>query len=125
MYTEPILDFFPISESMPSARNGQKAVLKEIDKVFRSGKKLIILEGPVGCGKSAIAMTLAKAFGSAHIITPLKSLQNQYFSDFGNDIVLMKGRSSYPCTFHATPSQYKNVIQIGRASCRERVSSPV
>ena len=111
MYTESILDFFPISENMPSARNGQKAVLKEIDKVFRSGKKLIILEGPVGCGKSAIAMTLARAFQSANVITPLKSLQNQYFSDISDDIVLMKGRSSYPCTFNSTPSKYKNVIR--------------
>lgn len=112
MYDGNIMDYFPISDSMPSARPNQIAVLREIDKVIRSGKKLIILEGPVGCGKSAIAMTLAKAFGSAHIITPRKSLQDQYFADFSDDIVLMKGRNSYPCVHDASIGYAKQVFKL-------------
>jgi len=102
-----LMDYFPLE----SPRSGQVAVLNEIDRVFSEGKKFIILEGPVGCGKSAIAMTLAKAFGNAHLITPRKSLQNQYFDDFTDDVVLMKGRGSYPCTKYSSPSRYKAVIR--------------
>jgi len=95
MYTEDIMSYFPLEK----ARKGQIAVIKEIDKVFKNGKRFIVFEGPVGCGKSAIAMTFAKAFKNAHLITPRKSLQNQYFDDFSEDVVLMKGRNSYPCSY--------------------------
>lgn len=112
MYSGNILDYFPISERMPSIRSGQHAVITEIDKVFKSGKKFIIFEGPVGCGKSGIGMTFARAFGNAHMITPRKSLQNQYYEDFSDDIVLMKGRSSYPCTYGTPPKKYQSIIKL-------------
>jgi Rad3-related DNA helicase len=102
-----LMEYFPLE----SARGSQKAVLLEIDKAFDAGQKFIILEAPVGSGKSAIAMTLANAFDSAHIITPRKSLQNQYFDDFSEDVVLMKGRSSYPCTYQSDPHKYKAIIK--------------
>lgn len=102
-----LMDYFPLE----SPRSGQTAVLNEIDKVFSAGQKFVILEAPVGCGKSAIAMTLAKAFGDAHLITPRKSLQNQYFDDFTDEVVLMKGRGSYPCTKYSTHTRYKAVIR--------------
>ena len=127
MYDKDIMEYFPYSESMPTARPGQVAVIKEIDNAFKAGKKLIILEGPVGCGKSAIAMTFAKAFNDAHMITPRKSLQDQYYSDFHKDIVLMKGRNSYPCVFdgHVSIKKiYRDIIAgqvkapiLGEANC--------
>ncbi len=111
MYSGDIMDYFPLKE----ARSGQVAVIREIDKVIKnSGKRILIVEGPVGCGKSAIGMTFAKAFGDAHMITPRKSLQNQYYEDFSEDIVLMKGRSSYPCTYGGTPRNYTNVVNLIR-----------
>lgn len=114
-----IMSHFPL----PTARASQKVVIEEIDKVFKSGKRIVILEAPVGSGKSAIALTLARSVGPAnltiepeggvggsHIITPLKSLQDQYYSDFHEHIVLMKGRNAYPCTFDAKPRKYAAVI---------------
>jgi|HigsolmetaAR202D_1030399.scaffolds.fasta_scaffold10221_5 Type III restriction enzyme, res subunit. len=106
-----ILSFFPYSPSRPAPRSSQKAVCKEIDKVFREGKRIVILEAPVGSGKSAIAMTFARKFKDSHIITPRKSLQDQYFEDFPDDVVLMKGRNAYPCTTHAPRKIYLKVIQ--------------
>ena len=105
-----IMDFFPLEE----ARNSQEVVLKEIQSVFDSGAKIVILEAPVGSGKSAIATTLARAsgIGGAHVITPRKSLQDQYFDDFDSHMVLMKGRNSYPCTIDSTPTKYKSVISL-------------
>lgn len=105
-----ILSYFPPALK---PRRSQEIVIKEIDKVFKEGKRIIILEAPVGSGKSAIAMTLAKAQGKAgaHLITPRKSLQEQYYHDFKENLVLMKGRNSYPCTIDASPGAYESVIQ--------------
>lgn len=110
------MSYFPL----PNPRQNQEIVIKEIDKVFSEGKDIVILEAPVGSGKSAIALTLAKAWGKkgtevgaegAHIITPRKSLQDQYFEDFGKDLVLMKGRNAYPCTFEASVREYSAIIK--------------
>ena len=102
-----VLSFFPL----PDPRQGQIKVLEKIvDLIYKQGKRNIILEAPVGSGKSAVAVTLAKEFGSAHILTPLKSLQDQYFADFyKEDLVLMKGRNAYPCTY-----PYKNEREAAR-----------
>lgn len=108
-----ILSFFPLEKP----RASQKAVLKEIDKAFASGKRLVLLEAPVGSGKSPIAITMARKFGSSHIITPRKSLQDQYFEDFSEDLVLMKGRNAYPCILNASDKVKKSVIknvQLGK-----------
>lgn len=112
-----ILSYFPL----PTARNSQKAVLKEIDKAFSEGKKVVILEGPVGSGKSAIAMTLARKFQDSHLITPRKSLQDQYYEDFSDDVVLMKGRNAYPCTLHAPRKTY---LQVMKAVQEGKIRAP-
>lgn len=103
----PALSYFPLAE----ARQGQKLVIEEVEKAFASGKRIVILEAPVGSGKSAIAMTFARQSQGCHIITPRKSLQDQYYEDFHDDLVLMKGRGGYPCTIDAPPSTYARVIR--------------
>lgn len=139
MYKGNAIDYFPISKAMPSPRAGQRAVINEIDKVFKSGKKFIILEAPVGSGKSGIGMTFARAFDSSHIITPRKSLQDQYYEDFSEDVVLMKGRGGYPCTYGKSRAIYLKVVadivkgqvrqpsvsetNCGSAPCRDSVST--
>lgn len=114
MYEGDILDYFPTNEHITGPREGQKAVILAMDKAFKSGKRIIILESPVGSGKSAIGKTFANAFGEAHMITPRKSLQNQYYEDFKDDTVLMKGRGSYPCTYGKPKHKYNQVIQLIR-----------
>jgi len=106
--TKSIMDYFPL----PSPRKSQERVIKAIDKAFESGRKIVILEAPVGSGKSAIAMTLARAAESAHVITPRKSLQDQYLEDFKDDVVLMKGRNAYPCIIEADPPYPRKIHKI-------------
>lgn len=122
-----IMQYFPLEK----ARKSQEIVIKEIDKVFSTGKKIVILEAPVGSGKSAIALTLAKAQAAnprkelaegetelpmpVHIITPRKSLQDQYFADFPKDLVTMKGRNSYPCISELSPREYIPIIKAIQA----------
>lgn len=102
-----ILSYFPLAEP----RGTQKKVIESIDAAFKSGKRIVILEAPVGSGKSAIAMTFTRAYEDSHVITPRKSLQDQYYDDFAEDVVLMKGRNAYHCTIDASPAGYKKVIQ--------------
>ena len=91
-----IIDQFPLEKP----RSSQIEVLKAIEAAFSKGYKNVLLEAPVGSGKSAIAIACAKFYGDAHILTPRKSLQDQYHDDFKKEsLVTMKGRSSYPCTY--------------------------
>lgn len=102
------LDFFPLKEPRPS----QVQVITEVEKAYANGYRYVILEAPVGSGKSAIAITFARLFGNSHIITPKKSLQNQYYSDFHEHVVLMKGRAAYPCTFEESSGVYNRIITL-------------
>lgn len=109
------MSFFPL----PQARKSQEVVINEIDSVFQSGKKIILLEAPVGSGKSAIAMTFARKIAAqgktSHVITPRKSLQDQYYSDFYDDVVLMKGRNAYPCIIDDAPAKFIPILKdIGK-----------
>lgn len=106
MSEKDILSFFPLK----TPRKTQELVIREIHKAFQEGKKFVILEAPVGSGKSAVAKTFANYFQDSHILTPRKSLQNQYYEDFSNDTVLMKGRNAYPCTRKKSRKIYLKVI---------------
>lgn len=95
---QQITDNFPLEGRAP--RFSQVVTVEAIlDSFLNRGKRFVILQSPVGSGKSAIAMSLAKYFGSSHVLTPRKPLQDQYFSDFQHMAVTMKGRSSYPCVY--------------------------
>ncbi len=99
-----IMQYFPLDSPRPS----QEKVIRAIDGAFLK-KRIVILEAPVGSGKSAVALTIAKSRQSSHIITPRKSLQDQYFADFHDSLVLMKGRNAYPCTRDSGVETYRNV----------------
>jgi len=104
-----IQDHFPLATPRPS----QIEVLKAIEVAFTKGYKNVIVEAPVGSGKSAIAVACAKFYGDAHILTPRKSLQDQYLEDFNKEsLVTMKGRNSYPCTYISedNDAEYQQVI---------------
>jgi len=83
-------DYFPY-ESM---RQFQREVLEQVDRAMAS-KRYIILEAPVGFGKSAVAAALCAYLSSAYILTSTKQLQDQYASDFGFPVV--KGKSNFQC----------------------------
>ncbi len=83
-------DCFPY----PSMRRFQKDVLEQVDQAMAS-KRFIVLEAPVGFGKSAVAAALCTYLSSAYILTSTKQLQDQYASDFGFPVV--KGKSNFQC----------------------------
>lgn len=99
--TTHILKHFPLDKP----RQSQVEVLKAIEEAFKKGYRNVLLEAPVGSGKSAIAVAAANFLSEAHILTPMKSLQDQYFEDFeSTGLALMKGRNAYPCLFASADS---------------------
>lgn len=87
------MQFFPFREVRPQ----QEKAIRQAIEAYKS-KKIIVLEGPCGSGKSAIIMTLANYFGTAHLLTPLKALQTQYLTDFPN-VADSRGKGNYICTY--------------------------
>jgi len=90
------LNFLPFVEEGVTLRPGQIKVLETLAAVWDKYDYFLI-EAPTGSGKSLLSMTIARAVGSAHILTPKKALQHQYQRDFSDSIALMMGRSNYPC----------------------------
>ncbi|WP_305515521.1 helicase C-terminal domain-containing protein [Methanobrevibacter sp. V14] len=88
---EDIIVNFPFKEP----RMGQLDIIQDINDAIKRGYKYIILEAGTGTGKSAIATTLAKMYGSAYILTMTKQLQTQYSNEFS--FPLVKGRGNFAC----------------------------
>lgn len=88
---------FPFDEMRPLQKN-LEPVLKE--KLQDSKSKYIFCEFATGTGKSPLALMIARAAGSAYILTANKSLQEQYVKDFNQYMIELKGRSNYPCANH-------------------------
>ena len=72
----------------PSARVGQMGLIEKSINAFENGKKFVIIEAPVGAGKSAIGFTVGNYFGSYYYVTAQKMLQSQLSKDFGEGIAI-------------------------------------
>ncbi len=88
-----VLEHFP-EEFKP--REIQKEILQGIEEKIKSGYKTIILSAPTGVGKSLIAATLARYYGSSFIVTASKQLQDQYSRDL-KFLMPVKGKSNFAC----------------------------
>lgn len=92
-----ILEFWALNNSKP-----RDAQLKVFDWLEKQDKKYIILESPVGSGKSVIAMTysgfLNQGRGSSYVLTPQRILQEQYEYSFRKELLFsLYGKSNYNC----------------------------
>lgn len=100
------MDYFPFE----NAREEQIECLEYSIEYFSEGKKFVILECPVGVGKSAIAICLSSFFeennelfetksNKSYILTTQKILQQQYVNDFSSKINLgnVWSKSDYKC----------------------------
>ena len=78
-------------------RDIQKQVLGPMMEAVNEGYRNIVLECPTGSGKSALAKTIAQAFGvPSYIVTHLKGLQAQYLKEMPYMKSVM-GRANYDC----------------------------
>jgi ATP-dependent DNA helicase DinG len=98
-------DHFPFGE----IRGNQGPALDKLASWNQSAEKFFILEGPTGFGKSPVDIACAshaktmpgygKFQAGAYILTPQKTLAQQYMNDFASmGLVELKGRGNYPCS---------------------------
>jgi len=104
----------PLSQSFPhrQMRPFQKDVLEKIESAMGSGKKFIILEAPVGFGKSAVAAAVCRHLGSAYVLTSTKQLQEQYSADFG--FTTVTGKSNFTCH---VPTSSGRLVACSKGRC--------
>lgn len=82
-------------------RPHQKEVIEKIIEAIDNGTETILLNAPVGAGKSLIGYCVArylfdKNYDSSYIFTKTTFLQDQYLKDF-KDIKTAMGRGNFPC----------------------------
>ena len=93
-------DFFPVGLS---PRPVQIEALERIeDALVTQNKRIFVLDGPTGCGKSAIARAAARAMGSAFITSPQNILVDQYAGE-AQELTPIKGKSNYLCSAFPFP----------------------
>lgn len=101
--------FFPFQQVRP---HQAKAIEFALDTFLSSGKRFCVLELPVGVGKSATGLTIARYLldrmegesTGAYFLTTQKVLQDQYERDFGPHALgllrSIKSSSNYTCAYH-------------------------
>ena len=119
-------DSFPFE----SPREQQITAVDHALETFDLGRRFEMLEMGVGCGKSAVAATLAhysarhsvttaQIKSGGYILTPQKILQDQYVVDFGQFVKSVKSATSYACSKMAASCSEAAKIQnlIGDKMC--------
>jgi Rad3-related DNA helicase len=91
-----LLSYFPEKEIGGPARSQQTEGLEFTQGAFDAGINIVVVEAPVGSGKSAMGMAISRALGGGIVACPTVALQNQYLKDFKNTAPLI-GRSRFPC----------------------------
>jgi Rad3-related DNA helicase len=97
----------------------QEDVTREIVDLIREGRKVIFLHGVCGTGKSAIALNIARALGSASIVVPVKALQKQYEEDYmGNKYVIKRDGKKMKIAMITGRDNHDSIIEPGK-SCAD------
>lgn len=96
-------------------REGQEDV---ISRAVDSPEQVVVIEAPVGIGKTAIAVTTVRAnVNSGNILTYTKSLQDRYSQDIERAIPI-KGRNNYQCVLPWTSPS--DAAKVGMGDNEER-----
>lgn len=85
------------AEGNPNFRKHQQNACEGISKLLKT-KRAVVLNAPVGSGKSVINYTVAMNQGRAVYITAQKSLQDQIEAENWPGVKNLKGRNAYLCT---------------------------
>jgi len=115
-------DFRPLFPLPTPPRAAQEQILDQATEWLQSPEvDHVIIEGPVGIGKSGIAIALARMVKSAWVITVNKYLQDQYARDFDSFLANLKGRENYECSREPLPGQPR--FNCKNSPCQETPSS--
>jgi Rad3-related DNA helicase len=108
MTQRDILDFWPHPNRKP-----RPVQVKALKWLQAQTAKYLVMEAPVGSGKSYIGLTFSRFLsstgrGDSFILTPQRILQEQYQTEFAKDgVVPFYGKSNYTC------SEKKTTCDVG------------
>lgn len=108
-------------DDKPLYRIHQRQIIaKAIDHFVNNDIRAVILDAPVGSGKSVVNYTVARAMADARsdavYITAQKSLQDQIDDDDFADTRCLKGRSSYRCNYAFFTKEHHCDCSVGSLS---------
>jgi len=113
-------DEFPFDEPYPI----QKTTIALIDYAIEKGVKNIVLQSPVGTGKTVLCVTVAKAFENFYYLTPKIGLANQVQRDF-SEIKQVKGRGNFYCLVDkGVKCDRARCVLENKYKCKEKKSCP-
>lgn len=92
----------------PEWRKDQLSAIQSCVGEINKGTKYIILEGPTGSGKSAVAVEILRRINGGRILTSQILLQEQYKGDY-EEFELLKGSDRYPCHKEYPPKVLNNM----------------
>jgi ATP-dependent DNA helicase DinG len=123
MNDKNIRDYWPFGPTRPP-RKSQTTAFHWLQSIPQN-KKYILMEMPVGAGKSNTAITLsgylADPYGNSFVLTPQRILQAQYEASFEPHLVsALYGRSNYECHPKHTNCDVGNDIKPKCSSCPYR-----
>lgn len=104
---------------------GQEEAILSIADQFRSGKRVVFADGPVGCGKSLVAVALSKlleescpGFSTLYTVQT-KALQDQITRDFSY-FKDMRGRGNFQCVEQADLSVNEGLCALPDYKCEDK-----
>lgn len=92
---DDVLKNFP----MEKPRDLQVYAIEKVVEEYNNGAQFVVLEAPVGTGKSPLAVAFARTMGDrSYMLTLTEQLQEQYIKDFSaKGLVTLKGRGKFSC----------------------------
>ena len=121
---DDIKDYWPIPE-FDIRENQEKALEWMQEQLETVDAKYIILELPVGSGKSLLGLNLSKyigkGLGSSFILTPQRILQDQYEQDFEQlgtkFLASLHGKANYKCQSKGTSCSIGSMVKPACENC--------
>lgn len=117
--TSTVDELFPFD----SFRGKQHLVIEAcINALYQDGYDNVVIDAPVGAGKSAINMTLLKYASDGFYTTPSKSLRQQLMADeiLSEEFVGLKARQDYTCEITRENCKECPINQDSEQSCAEQ-----
>lgn len=102
MMYQKLIEKFP-GTPRPQQEQALKEIAPWLEEVTQPGKLLFFgCDAPTGVGKSRISIAVARTFyemtrKQVWVVTQNKLLQEQYMTEFAEDLVCLKGLSNYEC----------------------------
>lgn len=105
----------------PEPRECQKEAMAMILFGLKNGYKNIVLQAPVGSGKSIMAILMGIIMKPFYILTPSIGLQQQYMSEFSEHLKEVKGRGNFICDETGGSAEDAPCTRVKKNECDQKL----